>query len=66
MTDLLKRSVGEKYTPPAGLKLKTPAEGADTGVWLALLPKDEFAEKNGKFYSDRKDYPFGNDFLKNF
>ncbi len=34
---------------------KTPEQGADTPVWLAL---DAPASDSGKFYSDRKEQPF--------
>ncbi len=38
-----------------GVKPKTPAEGADTPVWLATLPDDG---PTGGFYSDRKPRPW--------
>lgn len=37
-------------------KGKPPDQGADTIVWLALLPKEGYP--NGTFFSDRKDIPF--------
>lgn len=48
MTDM-----GEEDLPDygEGVKPKTPAEGADTPVWLATLPADG---PTGGFYSDRK------------
>lgn len=38
-----------------GVKPKTPAEGADTPVWLATLPDDG---PTGGFFSDRKSRPW--------
>ncbi|CAM6099836.1 unnamed protein product [Calypogeia fissa] len=47
------------FEAPSGFQLKTPADGADTGVWLALLPKEEIVDKVGKFYGERTEYLFG-------
>ncbi|CAM6100495.1 unnamed protein product [Calypogeia fissa] len=65
-TDMMKRGIEEgsqaikdRYKVAGGFKPKTAAEGADTGVWLALLPKEELMEKNGKFFYNRKEFSFG-------
>ncbi|CAM6089919.1 unnamed protein product [Calypogeia fissa] len=67
-TDMMKRGMEEgfmsqaikdRYKVAGGFKPKTAAEGADTGVWLALLPKEELIEKNGKFFYNRKEFSFG-------
>ncbi|CAM6117940.1 unnamed protein product [Calypogeia fissa] len=43
-----------------GFMYKQPAsQGADTGVWLALLPKEELAQKTGKFFKNRAEWGFG-------
>lgn len=57
-TDMLARGLKLGFQVPVGYDLKTAADGADTGVWLALLPKEELAPKNGKFFADRKEYLF--------
>lgn len=62
-TDLLVGALKDGFQPPAGLQPKTLAEGADSGVWLALLPRGELAQKNGKFFTDREEWRFG---LENF
>jgi carbonyl reductase 1 len=49
------------FVTPDGVAVKTAADGADTGIWLALLPKEELQEKNGKFFGERTEYPFGLD-----
>jgi hypothetical protein len=36
--------------------LRSAQQGADTPVWLAFLPAEQFA--TGKFFSDRKEEPF--------
>lgn len=41
-----------------GLPLLPLEVGVDTGAWLALLPKEEFATKNGKFFAERMEYPY--------
>ena len=38
----------------AGLGHKSAAEGADTPVWLALMPQDEALKSHGCFFSDRR------------
>jgi carbonyl reductase 1 len=58
-TDMLQGVVKEGYEIPEVLSLKTVADGADTGVWLSLLPKEDLAEKNGKFFGERTEYLFG-------
>ncbi|CAM6085634.1 unnamed protein product [Calypogeia fissa] len=47
------------FEVPEGLWTKSVAEGADTGVWLALLPKQELLPKSGKLFAERQEYPFG-------
>lgn len=42
-----------------GFPIKTAVEGADTGVWLALLPKEELSAKVGKLFGERREYSFG-------
>lgn len=59
MTDLVRRLMQEGHRVPPDVRANTPAEGADTGVWLALLPKEELAKKNGKFFHNRKEFGFG-------
>jgi hypothetical protein len=34
-------------------RLRTPAQGADTVIWLAVSPR--LGEKSGKFWFDRKE-----------
>jgi NAD(P)-dependent dehydrogenase (short-subunit alcohol dehydrogenase family) len=61
-TEMLARALPPNLDPrtlPAGLPLKSAREGGDAGVWLALLPKEELASKNGKFFGEREEYPFG-------
>ncbi|CAM6099793.1 unnamed protein product [Calypogeia fissa] len=41
-----------------GLPLAPLEVGVDTGVWLALLSKEEFAKKHGKFFAERIEYPY--------
>lgn len=41
-----------------GLPLAPLEVGIDTGIWLALLPKEEFATKHGKFFAERVEYPY--------
>lgn len=36
--------------------LKNAAQGADTSVWLALLPPSQFV--TGKFFKDRREESF--------
>ncbi|CAM6091788.1 unnamed protein product [Calypogeia fissa] len=47
------------FDVPEGFSTKSVADGADTGVWLALLPKEELLPKNGKLFGERQEYPFG-------
>lgn len=37
--------------------LRSPAEGADTIIWLATVPKSNPKLKNGTFYADRMEAP---------
>ncbi|CAM6097206.1 unnamed protein product [Calypogeia fissa] len=57
-TDMMALALKGGFKPPP-VPMKTPAEGADTGVWLALMPKAEIEAKNGKLFGERKEYPFG-------
>ncbi|KAJ7529852.1 hypothetical protein O6H91_15G069000 [Diphasiastrum complanatum] len=41
-----------------GLGTKTVKEGADTGVWLALLPPSSHDLTSGKFFGERAQIPF--------
>ncbi|CAM6100200.1 unnamed protein product [Calypogeia fissa] len=59
MTDLLSRAIEQGRKFPGGVRVNTTTEGADTGVWLALLPKEELVEKRGKFFHARKEFSFG-------
>jgi len=61
-TEMFDDGVAAGFAVPEGFGMKTAAEGADTGVWLALLPREELAEKVGKFFGERTEYQFG---LKN-
>jgi NAD(P)-dependent dehydrogenase (short-subunit alcohol dehydrogenase family) len=38
----------------AGLGHKSAAQGADTPVWLALMPRDDARKSHGRFFSDRR------------
>jgi NAD(P)-dependent dehydrogenase (short-subunit alcohol dehydrogenase family) len=42
----------------SGRGTKPVAEGADTPVWLATLPLEEFMALSGTFVADRKVEPF--------
>ncbi|CAM6097205.1 unnamed protein product [Calypogeia fissa] len=57
-TDMLTLALRGGFKPPL-VPMKTPAEGADTGVWLALMPKEEIEVKNGKLFGERQEYSFG-------
>ena len=35
---------------------KTVAEGADTAVWLEILPQETQLENSGKFFQERKEF----------
>lgn len=56
-TDMIVDAKKAGFVPP--FPPQPPAVGADTGVWLALLPKDELAPKSGKFFAEREEYAFG-------
>jgi hypothetical protein len=58
MTDLLIQAQKEGYVFPPNHQFNTPAQGADTGVWLALLPREELAKRHGKFFKKRTEYSF--------
>lgn len=58
-TDLMLQASKFGFELPPGLQPKSPTQGADTGVWLALLPKEDLAEKNGKFFGNREEWCFG-------
>lgn len=58
-TGMYDRGLEAGFVAPEGFATKTAADGADTGIWLALLPKEELVEKVGKFYGERTEYPFG-------
>lgn len=59
-TDMLTIATeGDDFQLPPGFPVKTIPEGADTGVWLALQPKEEIAGKAGKLFADRQEKPFG-------
>lgn len=58
-TDMFERAQGDGWKPPAGVPVKPVAIGADCGLWLALLPKEELAQRNGKLFGERMEYPFG-------
>ncbi|CAM6128298.1 unnamed protein product [Calypogeia fissa] len=57
-TDMLTLALRGGFKPPP-VPMKTSAEGADTGVWLALMPKEEIEVKNGKLFGERQEYSFG-------
>lgn len=61
-TDMF-RSSGVEHLPP-GYFLKSVVDGADTGLWLALLPEEELTQKAGKLFGERQEYPFSLDFQK--
>ncbi|CAM6091824.1 unnamed protein product [Calypogeia fissa] len=58
-TDMLDISFKQGFEVPKGYPMKNVADGADTGVWLALLPKEELVPKNGKLFAERQEYLFG-------
>jgi carbonyl reductase 1 len=47
-----------KNVDMVGLQVAPLEVGIDTGVWLALLPIEEFAKKHGKFFGERLEYPY--------
>lgn len=57
LTDMALSAIGGLDKLPKGITAKSAADGADTGVWLALLPKEELAQKNGKVFAERKEVP---------
>lgn len=59
MTDMFAFALKSGFEAPEVFVTKTVPEGADTGVWLALLPEEELAPKSGKFFGERQEYLFG-------
>jgi carbonyl reductase 1 len=58
-TDMLRNSKKAGFIPPPNYPVNPPTVGADTGVWLALMPKEELAAKVGKLWAERTEYAFG-------
>ena len=54
LTDMTRTYVDARGIDPT--TINTPEQGADTIVWLTLLPRDE--HPTGKFFRDRRDVAF--------